>query len=63
MNCYDSNFFLCERLKSRVSFIPLKPTSDIFLCGSSLSAQPESALALISRILRSHRCFKACDQM
>jgi hypothetical protein len=32
-----SNFFLCQKLKSRVSFIQLKPILDISLRGFSLN--------------------------
>jgi hypothetical protein len=35
---YSSNFLLCQKLKSRVSFIQLKPIPDIFLHGFSLSS-------------------------
>jgi hypothetical protein len=39
-----SNFFLCQKLKSRVSLIQLKPILDIFLHGFSLSSCPKHSL-------------------
>jgi hypothetical protein len=42
-----SNFFLCEKLKSRVSFIQLKPILDIFSPGFSLSSCPQHNLKVL----------------
>jgi hypothetical protein len=42
-----SNFFLCQKLKSRVSFIQLKPVLDIFLRGFSLFSCPQHSLKLL----------------
>jgi transcription initiation factor IIE alpha subunit len=38
------NFFLCPKLKSRVSFIQLMPVLDISLRGFSLSSCPHHSL-------------------
>jgi hypothetical protein len=42
-----SNFFLCWKLKSRVSFIQLKPILDILLHGFSLSSCPQHSLKVL----------------
>jgi hypothetical protein len=42
-----SNFFLCQELKSRVSFIQLKPILDISLRGFSLSSCPQHSLKVL----------------
>jgi hypothetical protein len=50
--CHCRNFSLCQKLKSRVSFIKLKPILDIFAWFQSLQlswTQSESPLALIPR--------------
>jgi hypothetical protein len=55
------NFIFCQKLKSSVSFIQLKPISNIFLCGLSLqlpSTQSESPLAP-----KCHVSFKVCTQL
>jgi hypothetical protein len=39
-------FGVCQKLKARVS-TQLKPISDIFLCGVSLSAAPNSLIVLL----------------
>jgi hypothetical protein len=61
-----SNFFLCQKLKSRVSFIELKPILGHFLAWfQSLqlpSTQSESPLALIPLAPKSHVSFKARTQ-
>jgi hypothetical protein len=41
------NLFLCQKLKSRVSFIQLKPVLDIFLRGFSLSSCPQHGLKVL----------------
>jgi hypothetical protein len=55
---YCSNFFLCQKLKSSVFFIQLKPILDIsFAWFQSLqlpSTQSESSLALILPAPKSH---------
>jgi hypothetical protein len=59
-----NNFFLCQKLKSRVSFIQLKPILDIFLAWfQSLqlpSTQSEIPLSLIPLLLLNPMSFKAC---
>jgi hypothetical protein len=42
-----SNFFLCQKLKSRASFIQLKTILNIFLRGFSLSSCPQHSLKLL----------------
>jgi hypothetical protein len=42
-----SNLFLCQKLKSRVSFIHLQPVLDIFLRGFSLSNCPQHSLKVL----------------
>jgi hypothetical protein len=62
-----SNFFLCQKLKSKVSFIQLKPILRYFLAWfQSLqlpSTQSESALALIPLAPKSHVSFKVFTQL
>jgi hypothetical protein len=45
-NYHCSNFFLCQKLKSRI-FIQLKPILDIFLRGFSLSSCPQDSLKVL----------------
>jgi hypothetical protein len=58
---------LCQKLKSRVSLIHLKPILDIFLRGFSLSSCPQHSLKVLllySRLLLNPTClFKVCTQM
>jgi hypothetical protein len=44
---YCSNFFLCQNLRSRVSFIELNQILDILLSGSSLSSCPHHSLKVV----------------
>jgi hypothetical protein len=41
------NFFLCQKLKSRVSSFQLKPILDIFMFGFSLSRCPQHGLKVL----------------
>jgi hypothetical protein len=47
-----SHFFLCQKLKSRVSFIQLKPILDILLRGFSLSSCPQHSLKVLLPLLK-----------
>jgi hypothetical protein len=58
-----SNSLLCQKLKSRVSFIQLKSILDIFLRGFTLSTQPGNLFDLILIALKSHVSFKVCNQL
>lgn len=42
-----SNFFLCQEMKSRVSFSQLNPILDIFMRGFSLFSCPEQSLKVL----------------
>jgi transcription initiation factor IIE alpha subunit len=54
----EINFFLCQRLKSRVSFTQQKPILDIFLSGFSLSSCPQHSLTVSPLALESHVSYK-----
>jgi hypothetical protein len=56
-----SNFFLCQKMNSRVSFSQLKPILDIFLRGFSLSSCPQSNLKVLFAPKR-YVSFKVCTQ-
>jgi hypothetical protein len=57
-----SNLILCQELKSRVSFIQLKPVLDIFLRGFSLSSCPQHSLRVLL-LLNAMCLFKVCTQL
>jgi hypothetical protein len=42
-----SKFFLYQKLKSRVSFVQLKPILDLFLRGFNLSSCPQHSLKVL----------------